>query len=54
MEESQGGLVEETGGCMSSFEGIQHPIDLSCLRDLRDKSREFDIETHEAARSEKC
>jgi hypothetical protein len=46
--------MEETGGCMSSVERSQYPIDLSCFRDSRDKSREFDIETHEAARSEKC
>jgi hypothetical protein len=54
MVESRGGPMEETGGCMSSFERSQYPIDLSCLGDSRDKSRKFDIETHEAARSEKC
>jgi hypothetical protein len=45
--------MEETSGRVLSVERIQYLIDLSCLRDLRDKSREFDIETHEAARSEK-
>jgi hypothetical protein len=46
--------VEETGGRVSSVERSQYPVDLSCLGDSRDKSQEFDIETHEAARSEKC
>jgi hypothetical protein len=52
--ESRGGPVEETGGHVSSFERSQYPVDLSRLGDSRDKGREFDIETHEAARSEKC
>jgi hypothetical protein len=39
---------------VSSVERSQYPVDLSCLKDLQDKSREFDIETHVAARSEKC
>jgi hypothetical protein len=45
--------MEKTDGRVSSFERSQHPIDLLCLRDSQDKSREFNIETHEVARSEK-
>jgi hypothetical protein len=51
--ESRGGPMEEMDGHVSFVERSQYPADLSCLGDSRDKSREFDIETHEAARSEK-
>jgi hypothetical protein len=53
MAESRGGPMEEMGGCVSSFEGSQYPVDLSRLGDSQDKGQEFDIETHEVARSEK-
>ena len=53
MAESRGGPVEEIGGRVSSVERSQYLVDLSCFRDSQDKSREFDIETHEAVRSEK-
>jgi hypothetical protein len=52
--ESRGGPVEETSGCVSSVERIQYPVDLSFLRDSRDKIWEFYIEPHEVARREKC
>jgi hypothetical protein len=36
--ESRGGPMDEIGGCVSSVERSQYPIDLSCLGDSRDKS----------------
>jgi hypothetical protein len=54
MAESRGGPVEETGVRVSYFERSQYPVDFSRLGDSRDKGREFDIETHEATRREKC